>query len=103
MEQLEQGISTLVELIDHYGQEMRAISKEALGGGRKGKELRGKVAEVQDRIHREAWENYERLVTASAEIERELMAKLTQIKETTERAALLREVISLTVKPGVSH
>ncbi len=102
MDQLEQGMTDLVALIDRYGKEIQAISEEALQGGgkRPGGDLRGKVTEVQDRIHRQAMELYDRLVGAGAEIERELVTKLNEIKETMGRAAVLKEIITSTVKPA---
>jgi hypothetical protein len=58
MEQLEQAMSGMTELFDRYGKEIRAISEEALGRAHEAsvEEFRVKVAEVQDRIQREACE-----------------------------------------------
>lgn len=102
MQLLEQGMSSMTELIDRYSKEIHTISGEVLGRGHEAsvEEFRGRVAEIQDRMHREACEVYDRLVEESREIEQELVAKLAHMKETMERAALLKEVISSAVKPG---
>ncbi len=105
MDQFEQGMADLVALIDRYGKEIRAISEETLEAGRESstEEFQGKVAGVQDRIYREALEMYGHLVAAAAEVERELLAKLTDLKGTMGRAALLKEVITSTVKPAAGQ
>ncbi|MFQ5990086.1 MAG: hypothetical protein ACE5K9_09250 [Candidatus Methylomirabilales bacterium] len=105
MERLEQRMVGMTELIDRYRQEICTISEEVLGRGHEAsvEVFRDKLTEVQDRMHLEAGEMYDRLVTESKEIERELVAKLTQMRETIERAALLREIIRWTVKPGMNH
>ena len=105
MERLEQRVLGMTELIDRYRKEICAISEEVLGRNHEvtGEVFRDKLTEVQDRMHVEACEMYDRLVAESKEIERELVAKLTQMRETLERAALLREIIRWTVKPGVGH
>ncbi len=102
MQLLEQGMSSMTELIDRYSREIHTISEEVLVRGHEAsvEDFRGRVAEVQDRIHREACEVYDRLVAESREIERELLAKLAHMREAMERAALLKEVISSAVKPG---
>jgi hypothetical protein len=102
MQLLEQGMSSMTELMDRYSREIHTISGEVLGRGHEAsvEEFRGKVAEVQDRMHREACEVYDRLVAEGREIEQELVAKLAHMKETMERAALLKEIISSAVKPG---
>lgn len=102
MQLLEQGMSSMTELIDRYSREIHTISAEVLGRGHEAsvEEFRGKVAEVQDRMHREACEVYDRLVAESREIEQELLAKLAHMREAMERAALLKEIISSAVKPG---
>lgn len=103
MDQVEQGLSALTELIDRYGTEIRTISEEALNGGRESsaEEFRGKITDVQDRIHREALEMFDRLVGVGAEVEREFLDKLTHLKETMGRAAVLKEIINSMVKPTV--
>jgi hypothetical protein len=102
MQLLEQGMSSMTEVIDRYSREIHTISEEVVGRGHEAsvEEFRGRVAEVQDRMHREACEVYDRLVAESREIEQELVAKLAHMKETMERAALLKEIISSAVKPG---
>ncbi len=102
MQLLEQGMSSMTELIDRSSREIHTISEEVLGREHEAsaEEFRGRVAEVQDRVHREACEVYDRLVAESREIEQELLAKLAHMKEAMERAALLKEIISLAVKPG---
>lgn len=98
---LEQFMSGLGELIDRYAKEIWRISEEALVGSQKSsaEDCRGKVAEVQTRCYREALEMYHHLVGASGQVEEELVARLRQIKEMKERAALLKEIISSVVKP----
>ncbi len=99
---LEQFASSLGEMIDQYWKEINAISEEALAGGEKHStdEIRGKVADVQNRVYRELMERYGRLILgATGMLERELVARLNQIKETKERAAMLNEVISAMLKP----
>ena len=105
MQQVEQGISGMKEIIDRFRKEVQTISEEALEMGHQAsvEELRGKVAEVQNRMHREACEMYDRLLAESTEIERELMAKVTRLRETMQHVALLKEVISFAVKPGSSQ
>ncbi|MFQ5804288.1 MAG: hypothetical protein ACE5JQ_15465, partial [Candidatus Methylomirabilales bacterium] len=102
MQLLEQGMSDMTELIDRYSREIHTISGEVLGRGHEAsvEEFRDRVAEVQDRMHREACEMYDRLVAESREFERELMANLTRMRETMERAALLKEIVISAVKPG---
>ncbi len=99
MDQVEQGLSGLTELIDRYGKEIRDISEEALDGGREptAEEFRSRITGTQDRIYREALEVYDRLVSAGAVIEQELLSKLNQVKETMGRASVLKEVIRVVV------
>lgn len=99
MDQVEQGLSGLTELIDRYGKEIRDISEEALDGGREpsAEEFRSRITGTQDRIYREALEVYDRLVSAGAEIEQELLSKLNQVKDTMGRASVLKEVIRVVV------
>ncbi len=99
MDQVEQGLSGLTELIDRYGKEIRDISEEALDGGREptAEEFRSRITGTQDRIYREALEVYDRLVSAGAEIEQELLIKLNQVKDTMGRAGVLKEVIRVVV------
>ncbi len=99
MDQVEQGLSGLTELIDRYGKEIRDISEEALDGGREpsAEEFRSRITGTQDRIYREALEVYDRLVSAGAEIEQELLIKLNQVKDTMGRASVLKEVIRVVV------
>ncbi len=99
MDQVEQGLSGLTELIDRYGKEIRDISEEALDGGREptAEEFRSRITGTQDRIYREALEVYDRLVSAGAEIEQELLSKLSQVKDTMGRASVLKEVIRVVV------
>ncbi len=99
MDQVEQGLSGLTELIDRYGKEIRDISEEALDGGREpsAEEFRSRITGTQDRIYREALEVYDRLVSAGAEIEQELLSKLNQVKQTMGRAGVLKEVIRVVV------
>ncbi len=101
MDQLEQALSGLRELIDHYGKEIRAVSEEVLNGGRETslEEFQSKVTEIQDRTHREASERYDRLVGVGAEVEQEYLSRINLIKDMVGRAAVLREVINTTVKP----
>ena len=101
MEQMEQALSGLRELIDHYGKEIRAISEEVLNGGRETSEdtFQAKVAEIQDRIHREAAERFDHLVGVGADLEQEYLSRITMIKEMLGRATVLKEVISTTVRP----
>lgn len=105
MEPLEQRMLGMTELIDRYRKEICTISEEVFGRGQQAsvEAVRDKLTEVQDRMHMEACEMYDRLVAESKEIERELVAKLTQMRESIERAALLREIIRWTVKPGINH
>lgn len=102
MEQLEQAMSGMTELFDRYGKEIRAISEEALVRAHESsvEEFRGKVSDLQDRMHREACEMYDRLGAKSTEIEHDLAAKLNAVKETMKRAELLKEIMCSTVKPG---
>ena len=95
MSQLEQGMSGLTELVDRYAKEIRAVSEEVLNAVQKpsSDDLRRKVTEVQDRIYQEALEKYDH-------VERELEARLDQIKAMKERAVLLKEIISWTVGHG---
>jgi len=99
MDQVEQGLTGLTELIDRYGKEIRDISEEALDGGREpsAEEFRSRITGTQDRIYREALEVYDRLVSAGAEIEQELLIKLNQVKDTMGRASVLKEVIRVVV------
>ncbi len=99
MDQVEQGLSGLTELIDRYGKEIRGISEEALDIGREptAEEFRSRITGTQDRIYREALEVYDRLVSAGAEIEQELLSKLNQVKDTMGRASVLKEVIRVVV------
>ncbi len=99
MDQVEQGLSGLTELIDRYGKEIRDISEEALDGGREptAEEFRSRITGTQDRIYREALEVYDRLVSAGAEVEQELLSKLNQVKDTMGRASVLKEVIRVVV------
>ena len=101
MDQLEQALSGLRELIDHYGKEIRAVSEEVLNGGRETspEEFQIKVTEIQDRTHREASEGYDQLVGVGAEVEQEYLSRINLIKDMVGRAAVLREVINTTVKP----
>lgn len=102
MEQIEQGMSSMTELIDRYSKEIRTISEEVLGMAPEASvdALRGKVAEVQDRMHREAREIHDRLLSESTRMEQELMAKITRLRETMHHVALLKEVVSVAVRPG---
>lgn len=101
MDYLEQGMSGLMDVMDWYAKEIRAVSGEAIGGEQKpsSDDIRRKVTVLQDHVHHEALEMYDRLVAAGAEVERELLAKLTNLKETMGRTALVKEVITSTVKP----
>lgn len=105
MQLLDRGMSGMTAIIDRYIKEIHTISEEVLDRGQEAsvEEFRGKVAEIQDRMHLEACEMYDRLVAESREIERELVAKLAQMRETVEHAALLKEVISSAVKPKGGH
>lgn len=105
MQQIEQGISGMKEIIDRFRKEVQTISEEALQMDHEAsvEDLRGRVAEVQSRMHREASEMYDRLLAESMEVERELMAKITYLRETMQHVALLKEVISFAVKPGGSQ
>lgn len=99
MDQVEQGLTGLTELIDRYGKEIRDISEEALDGDREpsAEEFRSRITGTQDRIYREALEVYDRLVSAGAEVEQELLSKLNQVKDTMGRASVLKEVIRVVV------
>ena len=101
MDHIEQALSGLRELIDHYGKEIRTISEEVLNGGwdTSPEQFQGKVTEIQDRIHREAVERYDQLVGAGTDLEREYLSRIDRIKEMLGRAAVLREVINTTVRP----
>ncbi len=101
MDHIEQALSGLRELIDHYGKEIPTISEEVLNGGwdTSPEQFQGKVADIQDRIHREAVERYDQLVGAGTDLEREYLRRIDRIKEVLGRAAVLRDVINTTVRP----
>lgn len=95
MNYLEQGMSGLMDLMERYAKEVRAVSEEAIGREQKPSpdDLRRKVAEAQERIARESLEIFGRL-------ERELEAKLNEIREMMERLVLLKDVVHWTVGHG---
>lgn len=95
MDYLEQGMSGLTDLMGRFAKEIGTVSEEAIGASQKpsSEELRRKVAEVQERIAREASEIFGRL-------ERELEAKLNEIREMIERVVLLKELVHWTVGHG---
>lgn len=98
---LEQFVSGLGKLIEDYAKEIREISDKALVGNPNlsADELRAKIADAQTRCYRQALEMYYHLVGVAGEMEEELLTKLNHIRETKERAAVLKEAIKSMVKP----
>ena len=98
---LEQFVSGLGGLIERYAKEIREISDKALvkNPNLSADEFRDKIVDAQKRCYRQALELYYHLVGVAGEMEEELLTKLTRIKETRERAAVLKQAIESMVKP----
>lgn len=99
VELLSEGLSNLLE---HFSKEVRSITEEVTTGGRHRplEELRQRIRALQEEMYREALEKYGDLLGASVEIERDLVAKITRLRDVKERAGALKEIIATTVKPG---
>ena len=102
MEKVEAMAGGLSDLLDHFSKEMQAISGEVMEGSRHGtvEELRGRIRTLQDEVYQEALHKYGDLLGAAVDAERDLMAKITRLRELKERAGVLKEVITSMVKPG---
>jgi chromosome segregation ATPase len=102
MEKVEAMAAGLSDLLDHFSKEMQAISGEVMEGSRHGtvEELRGRIRTLQDEVYQEALHKYGDLLGAAVDAERDLMAKITRLRELKERAGVLKEVITSMVKPG---
>ncbi len=102
MEKVEAMAAGLSDLLDHFSKEMQAISGEVMEGSGYGtvEELRGRIRTLQDEVYQEALHKYGDLLGAAVDAERDLMAKITRLRELKERAGVLKEVITSMVKPG---
>jgi hypothetical protein len=102
MEKVEAMAGGLSDLLDHFSKEMQAISGEVMEGSRHGtvEELRGRIRTLQDEVYQEALHKYGDILGAAVDAERDLMAKITRLRELKERAGVLKEVITSMVKPG---
>ncbi|MFQ5656254.1 MAG: hypothetical protein ACE5G5_01785 [Candidatus Methylomirabilales bacterium] len=99
VEALVEGLSNLLE---NFSKEVRSITQEVTTGGRHRPvdELLQRIRTLQEEMYRDALEKYGDLLGASVEIERELVAKITRLRDVKERAGTLKEIIATTVKPG---
>lgn len=99
VEALAQGLS---DLLERFSKEMRAITEEVMGSGRHRSldELRQRIRAVQEEVYREALQKYGDLLGATVDAERELVARITRLRELKERAGVLKEVIATMVRPG---
>ena len=99
VEALAQGLS---DLLERFSKEMRAITEEVMGTGRHRSldELRQRIRTVQEEVYREALQTYGDLLGATVDAERELVARITRLRELKERAGVLKEVIATMVKAG---
>ncbi len=102
VEKVEVLMVGLSDLLEHFSKEVRAITEEVTGGGRQwtAEELRKRIRVLQEEIYRDALEKYGDLLGAALEAERDLVAKITRLREVKERAGALKEVIASTVRPG---
>ncbi|MCZ6481125.1 MAG: hypothetical protein ACE1Z6_13130 [Candidatus Methylomirabilales bacterium] len=102
MENVEVLAAGLSDLLGHFSKEMQAISGEVMEGSRHGtvEELRGRIRTLQDEVYQEALHKYGDLLGAAVDAERDLMTKITRLRELKERAGILKEVITSMVKPG---
>lgn len=102
VEKVEALAAGLSDLLGHFSKEIRAITEEVMGGGRHPsvEELRQRIRTLQEEMYRDALEKYGDLLGVAVEAERDLVAKITRLREVKERAGVLKEVITSTVKPG---
>lgn len=102
MEKVDLLAGELSDLLEHFSKEMQAITGEVMGTGRHGtiEDLRGRIRALQERVYEEALQKYSDLLGTAVDAERELMAKISHLRELKERSGVLKDVIVTMVKPG---
>ncbi|MFQ5881369.1 MAG: hypothetical protein ACE5I9_02690 [Candidatus Methylomirabilales bacterium] len=102
MEKVEVLAAGLSDLLERFSKEMQVITSEVMGGGRHRsvEELRQRIRMVQEEVYQETLQKYGDLLGATVDAERELVAKITRLRELKDRAGVLKEVIAFMVRPG---
>lgn len=105
MEKVEVLTAELSNLFEHFSKEMQAITGEVMGSGRHRtvEELRGRIRALQEEVYREALQKYGDLLGTAVDAERDLVAKITRLRELKERSGVLKDVLVTMVKPGSSE
>ena len=105
MEKVEVLATQLSELLERFSKEMQAITGEVMESGRHGtvEELRDRIRALQEEVYQEALQKYGDLLGTAVDAERELVAKITRLREMKERSGVLKDVIVTMVKPGSSE
>lgn len=105
MEKVEVLATELSDLLGRFSKEMQAITGEVMGSGRHGtvEEVRGRIRALQDEVYQEALHKYGDLLGTAVDAERELMAKVTRLRELKDRSGILKDVIVTMVRPGSSE
>jgi len=102
MEKVEVLAAEMSNLFEHFSKEMQAITGEVMEGGRHRtvEELRGRIRALQDEVYQEALQKYGDLLGTAVEAERDLVARITRLRELKERSGVLKEILVTMVRPG---
>lgn len=95
----------LSNMLGCFSEKVRTVTQEVMGDGQhlSVEEIRERVQIVQEEVYRETIQKYKDFLGTTVEAERDLLAKLSRLRDLKERAAILKELIASLVKPDGIH
>ncbi len=91
----------LPDMLGCFSEKVRAVTQEVMRDGQRlsAEEINERVQIVQEEVYRESVQKYNDFLRATAEAERDLLAKIARLRDLEERASILKELIVSLVKP----
>lgn len=91
----------LSDMLGSFSEKVRAVTQEVMGDGKRlsVEEIRERVQIVQEEVYRETVQKYKDFLGTTVEAERDLVLKISRLRELKARAAILKELIASLVKP----
>lgn len=95
----------LSDMLGCFSEKVRAVTQEVMGDGQhlSVEEIRERVQIVQEEVYRETIQKYNDFLGTTGEVERDLVVKISRLRDLKARAAILKELIASLVRPDGVH
>ncbi len=105
VEKVEALAVGLMDMLGRFSETVRAITEQVMGDaqGLVVEEIKKRIQVIQKEVYHETLDKYRNLLGATNDAERDLVAKMTRLRDLKERAGLLKELISSLVKPEMEE